>query len=211
MSEQLAASARSPSSEICRLVEGKVQDLLGAERQSVAHRFDHILRVLVNAELIAKSYPQADIEILTLAVLLHDIDQPFDDKANHVAYSAAAAEKILADLFYPAARAQRVIQAIREHSTETIELSKPSSIEARILFDADKVDGLGAFGILRVFGLSQQMGRSVTDSIAWYRRKIQNALAHVQTPEGFEIALRRLPLVESFLSDLEQNSRDVSA
>src|ERR1700754_5205006 len=101
MSEHVAASARSLSSEICRLVEGRVQDLLGAGGQSVAHRFDHFLRVLGNADLIAKPYPQADIEILTLAVLLHDIDQPFDDKANHVAYSAAAAEKILADLSYP--------------------------------------------------------------------------------------------------------------
>ena len=88
MSEHVAASARSLSSEICRLVEGKVQDLLGAERQSVAHRFDHIMRVLANAELIAKSYPQADIEILTLAVLLHDIDQPFDDKWITVTFDA---------------------------------------------------------------------------------------------------------------------------
>jgi uncharacterized protein len=120
MSELGNAGVRARSSEICRLVESKVRDLLEAERQSVAHRFDHVMRVRANAELIARSHPEVDVEILTLAVLLHDIDQPFDDKANHVAYSAAAAEKILADLSYPAARAQRVVQAIREHSTETI-------------------------------------------------------------------------------------------
>jgi uncharacterized protein len=143
MSEPGTAGARARSSEICRLVESRVRDLLEAERQSVAHRFDHVMRVRANAELIAKSYPEADIEVLTLAVLLHDIDQPFDDKANHVTYSAAAAETILAELSYPAARAQCVVQAVREHSTETIQSGRPSSIEARILFDADKVDGLG--------------------------------------------------------------------
>jgi hypothetical protein len=45
----------------------------------------------------------------------------------------------------------------------------------------------------------------VTDSIAWYRGKIETALANLQTPEGRAIALRRLPLVESFLADLEQS------
>jgi uncharacterized protein len=198
-------------SDICRRVAARVEELLINDRQSVAHRFDHVMRVLANAGAIARFYPQADREILTLAVLLHDIDQPFDDKANHVAYSATAAERILAELSYPADRIARVVQVIREHSTETIEVSQPSSIEARILFDADKIDGVGAFGILRVFALSQQMGRSIPDSIAWYRHKIDTALAHVQTPEGREIALRRLPLVESFLADLEESLKQARA
>jgi uncharacterized protein len=205
MSEPDAAGGRQYSSDICRLVDAKVQVLLANERQSVAHRFDHMMRVLANAETIAASYPEADGEILTLAVLLHDIDQPFDDKANHVAYSATAAEKILSELSYPADRIQRVLQVVREHSTETIAVSKPSSIEARILFDADKIDGVGAFGILRVFALSQQMGRPIPDSIAWYRGKIATAMAHLQTPEGRAIAQARIPLVESFLADLEES------
>jgi uncharacterized protein len=198
------------SSEIIWKVRARVRDLLGNERQSVAHKFDHLMRVQANAERIAKSYPEADIEILTLAVLLHDVDQPFDDKANHVAYSAAAAQTILADLSYPPARTSQVVQVIREHSTETIETSRPSSIEARILFDADKIDGLGGFGILRVFALSQQLGRSIPDSISWYRRKMNAAWKNLQTPEGREIALKRLPLVESFLADLEQSGEVTS-
>ncbi|MET0678304.1 MAG: HD domain-containing protein [Bradyrhizobium sp.] len=204
MSEQ-DTLGRPQSSAICRLVEARVQSLVANDRQSVAHRFDHVARVLRNAEMLARSYPEADSEILTLAVLLHDIDQPFDDKANHVAYSAKAAETILAELSYPADRIRRVVQVIREHSTETIDVSKPTSIEARILFDADKIDGVGAFGILRVFALSQQMGRPIPESIAWYRRKIDTALAHLQTPQGRDIVLRRLPLVESFLADLEES------
>jgi uncharacterized protein len=194
-------------SEICQLVAAKVVPLIENERQSVAHRFDHLLRVLRNAQTIARSYPEVDMEILTMAVLMHDVDQPFDDKPNHVTYSATAAERILAEVAYPPDRARRVLQAIREHSTETIETSRPSSIEARILFDADKLDGLGAFGILRVFALARQVGRSVPDAIAWYRRKIQIALQNLQTLEGREIARQRLPLVESFLQELEQESK----
>jgi uncharacterized protein len=190
--------------ELCQRVQARVVQLLASERQSVAHQLDHLMRVLRHARAIAKSYPDVDEEILTLAVLLHDVDQPFNDKANHVAYSEAAAETILVELSYPTERTRRVIQAIREHSTETIESSQPSSIEARILFDADKLDGIGAFGVLRVFALARQMGRSIPDAIAWYRRKIEVALKNLQTPEGHEAALRRLPLVESFLLELER-------
>jgi uncharacterized protein len=95
------------------------------------------------------------------------------------------------------------LDLIREHSTEHISTVRPSTIEAKILFDADKLDGLGAFGILRVFMLSRQVGRSLPDAIRWYRKKIAIATPNMQTPEGRAMMENRLPLVESFLSDLE--------
>lgn len=188
---------------VCRLVEERVRSLVGRERQSVAHRMDHLERVARNASAIAESYPEADAEILFLAVLLHDVDQPFDDKANHVARSAAAADRILTEIAYPRPRIERVLALIREHSTEHIDQVRPSTIEAQILFDADKLDGLGPLGILRVFALSAQLGRSHADTIPWYRMKIAAALPNMQPPEGRMMADRKLMLVERFLSELE--------
>lgn len=188
---------------ICRLVEERVRRLVETERQSDAHRMDHFNRVARNARSILSSYPEADAEILYLGVLLHDVDQPFDDKENHVTRSAAAAERILNEIKYPPARVTRVIELIREHSTEHINSIRPSSIEARILFDADKLDGLGPFGILRVFALARQVGRSLPDTIRWYRNKIAVAMPNMQTPEGRAMMERRLPLVQTFLSELE--------
>ncbi len=188
---------------VCRLLEQRVRDLVEADQQSVAHRMDHLNRVARNAKAILEFYPEADAEILYLAVLLHDVDQPFNDKANHVARSAALAERLLTEIAYPAARIARVLNVIREHSTEHIGTVQPSTIEARILFDADKLDGLGAFGILRVFALSRQIGRSLPDTIRWYRNKIAVAMPNMQTPEGKAMMSHRLPLVEAFLSDLE--------
>src|SRR5215813_1389830 len=118
---------------ICRRVEEHVCRLVEAERQSAAHRMDHLKRVARNAGALLKFYPEADAEILYLAVLLHDVDQPFDDKANHVTRSAAAAERILTEIEYPLARVARVLELIREHSTEHIGSIKPSTIEAKIL------------------------------------------------------------------------------
>jgi uncharacterized protein len=188
---------------VCRLMEERVRALVETDRQSVAHRMDHFHRVACNARSILKFYPDADVEILYLAVLLHDVDQPFNDKANHVARSAALAERLLSEIEYPPARAARVLDLIREHSTEHIGSVRPSTIEARILFDADKLDGLGAFGILRVFALSRQVGRSIPETISWYRNKIAIAMPNMQTPEGRAMMENRLPLVEAFLSDLE--------
>jgi uncharacterized protein len=188
---------------VCRLLEQRVRDLVETDRQSVAHRMDHLNRVARNAKAILAFYPEADAEILYLAVLLHDVDQPFNDKANHVARSAALAERLLTEIAYAPARISRVLNVIREHSTEHIDTVQPSTIEARILFDADKLDGLGAFGILRVFALAQQVGRSLPDTIRWYRNKIAVAMPNVQTPEGKAMMERRLPLVKAFLSDLE--------
>jgi uncharacterized protein len=188
---------------VCRLLEQRVRDLVETEQQSVAHRMDHLDRVARNAKAILAFYPEADAEILYLAVLLHDVDQPFNDKANHVARSVALAERLLTEIAYPPARIARVLDVIREHSTEHISTVRPSTIEARILFDADKLDGLGAFGILRVFALAQQVGRSLPDTIRWYRSKIAVATPNVQTPEGKAMMDHRLPLVEAFLSDLE--------
>jgi uncharacterized protein len=186
----------------CRLEE-RVHALVETERQSVAHRMDHLSRVARNAGALLKFYPDADAEILYVAVLLHDVDQPFDDKANHVARSAALAERLLTEIAYPPARTSRVLELIREHSTEHIDTIRPSTIEARLLFDADKLDGLGPFGILRVFALAQQLERSLPDTIRWYRHKIAVAMPHMQTPEGRAMMERRLPLVEAFLSELE--------
>jgi uncharacterized protein len=187
----------------CRLLEERVRNLVEADRQSVAHRMDHLNRVARNANAILQHYPEADAEIVYLGVLLHDVDQPFNDKANHVARSATLAERLLTEIGYAANRTARVLGLIREHSTEHISAVRPSTIEARILFDADKLDGLGAFGIVRVFALSQQLGRSLPDTIRWYREKIAIAMPNMQTPEGRAMMEKRLPLVEAFLSDLE--------
>lgn len=192
------------NSRTCDLIEERVRDLVEKPEQSVAHRMDHLLRVARNAHVIMASYPEADAEILFLAVLLHDVEQPFDDKKHHVSRSAAVAARLLSEIAYPSERAARVLRVIREHSTEEVERTPPTSIEARILFDADKVDGFGPHGILRVFALSLQMGRSLDEAVVWYRGKIAVAERHIQTPEGRALIEAKRPLVESFLADLER-------
>jgi uncharacterized protein len=180
-----------------------VMELVEKADQSVAHKMDHIQRVRKNAELIVPNYPEVRREILDIAIMLHDVEQPYYDKANHVKRSANMARKILSDLGVEDNKISDVCLIIEEHSTEHINSIKPTSIEARILFDADKIDGVGASGVIRVFTLYSQLGKSSPEAIAWYRKKINSALRNMQTPEGKKVFEDRLKLVEEFLYNYE--------
>lgn len=174
------------------------------DRQSVAHRMDHVERVMRNARAIAKTCAGVDWNVLALAVLLHDVCQPCGQKAEHVDLSISRARKILNSLGASRNVTDRVLQVIREHSTETVDKHSPTSVEARILFDADKLDGLGEVGIARVFALFGQMGQPPQAAIPWYKGKIVTALRHLQTAEGRRLCRRRLPMVRKFIDRLER-------
>ena len=152
--------------------------------QSLAHRFDHLSRVQKRSLLIAEILEREqgitiDRYTLSLAAILHDIDQPFDDKESHAERSAVKAGEILDSLDLPHHIIEKVQKIIREHSSE--DGKPPETWEGKVLFDADKLDGLGEIGIMRVFKLCGQMGLTPEETIEWYERKIQKALPLMQT------------------------------
>lgn len=171
--------------------------------QSIAHRSDHLERVMFTAKSIASKMKDIDNELLELAVLLHDVNQPVGRKQEHVELSMRTAEQILLDEGCNGERAMQVLRIISQHSTEHIEIVKPASNEAKILFDADKIDGLGAVGVARVFALFGQMGRPPIEAIPWYRNKIAISLNHLQTEEGRRLFESRREYVEEFLRQME--------
>jgi uncharacterized protein len=193
-------------SKLTEFVRSEVIRRLNDSQQSVAHRFDHLERVMRNALAIAATVEEVDLEILELAVLLHDVDQPSGRKSEHVELSLHAAEEILRQGGCPEDRSKQVLKVIAEHSTEHVRTIQPSTNEARILFDADKLDGLGAVGIARVFALFGQMDLAPHAAIKWYRAKMKIALEYIQTDEGRRLCELRLPYVEAFLKRMESES-----
>ena len=187
----------------CDLVRERAMVLYDASDQSVSHRMDHIERVLLHARVISTSFPDVDQELLTIAVLLHDVTSPFNRKHEHVRLSMKTARDILDETGYPPDRTERVVRIIAEHSTEDPKNGLLSSVEARVLFDADKIDGAGPVGLARAFALFGQQGHSPGTAIGWYRRKIETALCHMQTDPGRTMLLERLPYVEDFLEKFE--------
>jgi uncharacterized protein len=116
------------------------------------HDFEHVLRVYRMAERLAEA-EGADLEIVRAAALLHDAEGATPGHASRVDHhhaSAGFAAQVLAEEGWVAERIEAVQHCIRAHryrGTET-----PRTLEARILFDADKLDVLGAIGVARVIG-----------------------------------------------------------
>lgn len=184
-------------------VSKKVKEILeNNPDQSIAHRYDHIERVFQNVLLIAKSERNVNLEILKIATLLHDIDQPLTEKEKHIERSLTKAKNLLLEVGYPRKEIPKILKIISEHSSEGKKF--PQSIEAKILCDADKLDGGGALGIARVFLYCGVRGMTLKEAINWYKQKIKKAMPFVQTNLGKKLASEKSKYVEKFLKNLEK-------
>ena len=125
------------------------------------HNFDHILRVYRMAEKIALA-EGADLEIVRAAVLLHDAEggNP-DDKTKRKLHHHASAEfaaRVLTAEGWDETRIAAVQHCIRAHRfRDTSE--PPQTLEAQTLFDADKLDAIGAIGLARVIAYTARAGQ----------------------------------------------------
>ncbi len=126
------------------------------------HDFDHVQRVFHMATRIAQA-ENADLEIVQMAALLHDVADSEAGTAareNHHIASAEFAAGVLAGEGWPPERIAAVQHCIRAHRFRAKD-ERPETLEARILFDADKLDVLGAVGVARTVGYAVQAGQPV--------------------------------------------------
>lgn len=136
------------------------------------HGFSHVERVF-NLCLHIGREEGADLEILALAALLHDIARPLEDAGkveDHAAEGARIAKRFLLGLGYPPEKAEAVAHAIEAHRFSRG--PEPQTLEAKILSDADKLDAIGAIGVARVFMYSGEHGRDIEASLKHFEEKI---------------------------------------
>jgi uncharacterized protein len=128
----------------------------------VVHDFEHVERVYHMAERLAL-IEGADLEIVRAAALLHDAEGASPggaDRAEHHFSSAEFAEKILTEEGWPSQRIAAVQHCIRAHRYRD-EREPPATPEARVLFDADKLDVLGAIGAARTIAYAVLAGEPI--------------------------------------------------
>lgn len=131
----------------------KIKKAVKKELSCSAHDMDHVIRVYNLAMRLAKN-EKVDREVLKAAVLLHDIarvkeDNDHSGKTDHAILSAKMAAPILKKLKFKDKKIKHIQECIISHRYRTGE--KPKTKEAKILFDADKLDVIGAIGIARSF------------------------------------------------------------
>ncbi|MBQ2972667.1 MAG: HD domain-containing protein [Ruminococcus sp.] len=185
-----------------------------------AHDKDHIYRVLYNALDIAETELDVDYDVLICACLLHDIgrkEQFENSKLCHAMIGGEKAYSFLIDNDFSRAFAERVKSCIQTHRYRQNNL--PQSIEAKILFDADKLDATGTIGIARTLlykgkvneGLysllpngkvSDGKNDVIPSFFQEYRYKLENVYDRFYTDRGNEIAKERQKTAISFYNDM---------
>lgn len=188
-----------------------------------SHDWDHTERVLRLCLRIGKK-EKANIEILKLAAVLHDIGRSEEDRSNgkicHSEVGAAMARKILKAHGVEEEKAARILHCIQTHRfrKKTLPLTK----EAQVLFDADKLDSIGAVGIGRAFLFAGEVGARLhnkdtdisktlpyTKEDTAYREyvvKLKQVKDRIFTQEGRRIADERHAFMVEFFARLDKEA-----
>lgn len=126
--------------------------------QDPAHDWYHNLRVMALAERIGRE-EGADMKVLRLSALLHDIGRAEERRTGecHAEISARWAASLLREEGFAEPLIAAVQQAILAHRFRRGQ--PPQTLEEKILFDADKLDSIGAVGVARAFAYSGVIGQ----------------------------------------------------
>lgn len=196
-----------------------------------AHNLDHIMRVYNLCLMLSKYEEGVDLDVLIPAALLHDIArvEEIEDKTgntDHAILGRQLAGDILKNMDYGLDKIEKIKHCIVTHRYRTG--NEPSTIEAKILFDADKLDAIGAVGIARTFMLSGQHGQrlmvnnSIDDYLEnntvengrikdWskhsplieYEVKLKNIPEKLYTEKAKEIGKDRIKFMDDFFAKLK--------
>lgn len=185
-----------------------------------AHDKEHIYRVLYAALEIAKEETNVDHDVLITACLLHDIgrkEQYEDPSVCHAQVGGEKAFKFLREHGFENDFSVRVKHCIETHRFRKND--PPRSIEAKILFDADKLDVTGALGIARTLmykgtvaeplytvtpdgSVSNGENDTVPSFFQEYKRKLEGIYSKFYTVRGKEIAKKRQQAAIDFYESL---------
>jgi len=163
------------------------------------HGFPHVKRVYNLCLKIGKKL-DADIKILKIAALLHDIGRNKEAentlKRNHAEISAELANNFLAPFDLIKKEIENIIHCIRAHSfSNEIE---PKTLEAKILSDADKLDALGAIGLYRTIGFTVKNRGGVDQVIDHLKTKIMKLRNQMYLDVSKKIANERERIISNF-------------
>lgn len=125
-----------------------------------SHGWDHVERVVALAAKIASTEKEADPFIIQVAALLHDIARIDEVDSTgiqcHAERGSRIAHEFLLQCGLQEKRAEHIRNCILSHRYRNEHA--PDTIEAKVLYDADKLDSIGAVGIGRAFLFSGEVG-----------------------------------------------------
>lgn len=159
----------------------------------------HILRVRNFAVQIAT--PDSDMSSLEIACLIHDIGKPFGE--NHAIKGAEIARGWL--IQKKVQKLEKIAEWISEHN------STPTSMESKLLFDADKLDKIGISGVCLLLAKAHLKNMTMEELVKLYssddeiphffgKHKIQSDYFHTENAK--KLAPDRIRVMDTFFREL---------
>jgi uncharacterized protein len=156
------------------------------------------------------------MDVLMAAAYLHDIGRCYQDVSNggvcHAEKGAQMARPIVQGLALSAEQKENILHAVRSHRFRGTR--PPETLEARVLFDADKLDAIGAVGVARAFLFAGEVGArlhnpdmnvaearpySIDDTgYREFKVKLSKIKDRILTPEGRKLAQARHEFMVKF-------------
>ena len=199
----------------------EIEAFMLKQMQDSAHDKYHIFRVLHSALDMSSFETTVDMDVLIAACLLHDIGrekQAADPNLSHAQIGGDMAYEYLISRKWDESKAVHVKECVAAHRYR--DDNPPSSIESKILFDADKLDSSGALGIARtlIYGgqiceplyLLDEDGNIIVDGggaelstfVQEYNYKLKNLYDAFYTQRAKEIAADRQKTAVDFYNSL---------
>ena len=127
------------------------------------HDWEHTMRVLHNARELAAVEKKCDMMVVEFGAVLHDIaradEMAIKGKVCHAEKGSKMADKILKDEGIEKGTRTKIVKCVRRHRFRSSQA--PKSIEEKIIYDADKLDSVGAVGLGRAFLFAGHCGAKV--------------------------------------------------
>lgn len=189
-----------------------------ASSDDPAHDLLHVRRVVANAKRLCER-EAGNHAIVVPAAWLHDLvivpkNSPLRDQASRL--SAEKAIEFLESIKYPSECYDQIFHAIEGHSfSANIEVK---TLEAKIVQDADRLEGLGAIGIARCFATAGLMKRAFYSpedpfchsrtpddrqyTIDHFFKKLFKTADTMKTQAGHKEAVQRVTVMKEYLAAL---------
>jgi len=183
---------------------------LDNSKEDDIHGFLHTERVLNLCLHIGKNLG-ANLLILEIAALLHDIGRNNKREKifnkNHAELSSEIASKFLNSYNFEISQEdfKNIIHTIRSHSFSNN--SKPQTLEAKILSDADKLDALGAIGLYRTIGFTVKNNGNLIDVINHLEEKILKLKDKLYLDISKKIAEKRHKIILDFYNQIKSDAK----
>ncbi|MGQ4913924.1 MAG: HD domain-containing protein [Candidatus Asgardarchaeia archaeon] len=171
---------------------------------SFDHGWPHVERVIKIAITIARDYDYVDKNLLIASAYLHDIGRKYEAEfnKNHAQISVEIAKPFLKQIQIDECCIKQIEHVILAHSY-TLGVV-PETNEAKILSDADKIDALGAVGVVRAILFGCKNNRSFEKTFNHFFDKLLELDKVMHSDTARKIAQERIRFIKKFIHQLKK-------